>query len=92
MAQDYPDVPIIVYDENFNEFVQQYSVVAFDCLAAWCNPCRMLAPIIDELAKDYAGEVVFGKLNVDENRKITVQFGIMSIPTLLIMKNGTARA
>ena len=62
--------------------------MVIDCWAAWCGPCRMVAPIIDELSKDYAGKVVFGKLNVDENPKTAMRFDIMSIPTLLIMKNG----
>jgi thioredoxin 1 len=88
MAQDYPDVPITVSDENFNEFVQQYPIVVVDCWAPWCGPCLMVASIIDSLAKDYAGKVVFGKLNVDENPRTAVRFGIMSIPTLLIMKHG----
>jgi len=89
LAQDYPDAPILISDENFNEFVQQYPIVVVDCWAAWCGPCLMVAPIIDSLAKDYAGKVVFGKLNVDENPRTAMRFGIMSIPTLLIMKYGT---
>jgi len=87
MAQDYPDVPITVSDENFNEFIHQYPIVVVDCWAPWCGPCLMVAPIIDGLAKDYAGKVVFGKMNVDENPRTTMRFGIMSIPTLLIMKH-----
>jgi thioredoxin 1 len=59
-----------------------------DCWAPWCGPCRMVAPIIEELARDYAGKVVFGKLNVDENPQTATRFGIMSIPTMLIMMNG----
>jgi len=89
MVQDYPDVPIKVSDEDFNEFIHQYPIVVVDCWAAWCGPCLMVAPIIDGLAKDYAGRVVFGKLNVDENPRTAIRFGIMSIPTLLIMEHGT---
>jgi len=89
LAQDYPDTPIIVSDENFNKFVQQYPIVVVDCWAAWCGSCLMVAPTIDSLAKDYAGKVVFGKLNVDENPRTAMRFGIMSIPTLLIMRYGT---
>ena len=80
--------PITVSDANFDQMVQQYPLMVIDCWAAWCGPCRMVAPIIDELSRDYAGKVVFGKLNVDENPKTAVRFDIMSIPTLLIMKNG----
>jgi len=81
--------PIAVQDSNFDELVRRYPLMMIDCWAPWCGPCRMVAPIIDELARDYAGRVLFGKLNVDENPQTSVRFGIMSIPTLLIMKNGT---
>lgn len=80
--------PIEVTDENFDEVVRKYDLVVIDCWAPWCMPCRMLSPIIDELARDYAGKVVFGKLNTDENRETVMKYGIMSIPTLLIFKNG----
>ncbi|MGQ9543665.1 MAG: thioredoxin, partial [Candidatus Bathyarchaeia archaeon] len=56
--------------------------------APWCGPCHMVAPIIEELARDYAGKILFGKLNVDENPKLSMQYEIMSIPTLLVFKNG----
>jgi len=81
-------VPVEVNDENFKEMVDKYPLVVIDCWAAWCGPCRMVAPIIDELAEEYAGEVVFGKLNVDENPEMAKRFNIMGIPTILIMKNG----
>jgi len=80
--------PIEVTDENFDEVINKSELVVIDCWAPWCMPCRMLAPVIDELARDYAGKVVFGKLNTDENRETVMRFGIMSIPTLLIFKNG----
>lgn len=80
--------PIEVTDENFDEVIKKSGLVVIDCWAPWCMPCRMLAPVIDELARDYAGKVVFGKLNTDENRETVMRFGIMSIPTLLIFKNG----
>lgn len=80
--------PVEVTDENFDEVIKKSGLVVIDCWAPWCMPCRMLAPVIDELAKDYAGKVVFGKLNTDENRETVMRFGIMSIPTLLIFKNG----
>ncbi|MBC7114699.1 MAG: thioredoxin [Archaeoglobi archaeon] len=80
--------PIEVTDENFDEVIRKNELVVIDCWAPWCMPCRMIAPVIDELARDYAGKVVFGKLNTDENRETVMRFGIMSIPTLLIFKNG----
>ena len=81
------NAPITVSDADFDHVVHQYPLMVIDCWAAWCGPCRMVAPIIDELARDYAGKVVFGKLNVDENPKTAMRFDIMSIPTLLIMKD-----
>jgi len=80
--------PIGVSDGNFGEIVKKYPVVVVDCWAEWCGPCRMIAPVIEELAKDYAGKIVFGKLNVDNNQEIPAKYGIMGIPTLLIFKNG----
>jgi len=82
------NVPITLDDANFEETVKKYPLMLIDCWAAWCGPCRMIAPVIDELAKDYAGRLTVGKLNVDENLETATRFGIVSIPTLLIMKNG----
>ena len=80
--------PITITDGTFAQTVQKYPLVVVDCWAAWCLPCRMLAPIIGELAKEYAGRVLFGKLNVDENRQVAMDNNIMGIPTLLVFKNG----
>jgi thioredoxin 1 len=82
------DKPIVVSDRNFDQTIKNYPLVVVDCWAAWCAPCRAIAPVVEELAKDYTGKVVFGKLNVDENPETTQKFGIMAIPTLLVMKNG----
>lgn len=80
--------PIDVTDATFKEVIQRSLVVAIDCWAPWCGPCRMVAPVIEEMARKYAGKILFGKLNVDENRKVATQHRIMSIPTLLVFKNG----
>lgn len=82
------DKPIIVSDRNFDQTIKTYPLIVVDCWAAWCAPCRAIAPIVEQLAKDYKGKVVFGKLNVDENPETQNQFGIMAIPTLLVMKDG----
>jgi thioredoxin 1 len=87
-AKDYPDRPITITDSNFHETIRRYPLIVVDCWAAWCAPCRMIAPVIDELAREYAGKAVFGKLNTDENRVTSMHYNIMSIPTLLIMKQG----
>jgi thioredoxin 1 len=86
--QNYPPEPIMVSDETFERFVNEHPIVVVDCWAPWCGPCRMVTPIVENLAKDSAGKIVFGKLNVDENPQTVRQFGIMSIPTFLIIKQG----
>ena len=80
--------PIEVTDATFNETVQSHALVVIDCWAAWCGPCRMIAPIIEELARKYAGRVVFGKLDVDKNRAVSMQYHIVSIPTLMVFRHG----
>ncbi len=80
--------PITVTDNDFNEVIKRHALMVVDCWAAWCGPCRQVAPIIDELAEEHAGEIAFAKLNVDENPETATRFSIMSIPTLLIMKDG----
>ena len=82
------NAPIVIDDEHFDETVKRHSLMLIDCWADWCGPCRMVAPTVDELARDYAGRVTVGKLNVDDNPLTAERFCVMSIPTLLIMKNG----
>jgi thioredoxin 1 len=80
--------PVEMTDATFKEMIQNHSLVVVDCWAPWCGPCRTVAPVIEELSRDYAGKILFGKLNVDENREVSTQYDIMSIPTLLVFKNG----
>jgi len=82
------DKPIEVTDAIFKEIIGKHPLVVVDCWAPWCGPCQMVAPVIQELARDYAGKILFGKLNVDENREVSMQYQIMGIPTLLVFKNG----
>ena len=84
----FPKKPIELTDASFSKFVQKYPLVVVDCWAPWCGPCRILSPIIEEMAHDYAGKIAFGKVNVDENPRVAMEYGIMSIPTLLVFKNG----
>ncbi len=75
-------------DSNVNEVIASGRPVVIDFWATWCGPCMALAPVIDELAKEYADQAVIGKYNVDEETELSGQYRIMSIPTLLFFKNG----
>lgn len=78
-----------VTDSNFEQEILKADIPALvDFWAAWCGPCRAIAPVIEELAKDYAGRVKIAKMNVDENSKTPVKYGIRAIPTLILFKNG----
>ncbi len=77
-----------VNEANLEEVIKNHPALVIDCWAPWCGPCRMMSPVIEELAKDYQGKIKFGKLNTDENQETAIKFGIQSIPTLLIFKDG----
>jgi len=85
---DSPDYPLVLNERSFQEAINKYPFLVIDCWAEWCAPCLMVHPVIESLAKKHEGEIAFGKLNVDENKKIASAFGIMSIPTLLVFKDG----
>ncbi len=82
------DRPVDISDTTFTSTVQSHPLVVVDCWAPWCGPCRIVAPILEAMAKDYAGTILFSKLNVDENPRVAMQYQIMSIPTLLVFKDG----
>lgn len=85
---DSPKETIYVTDSNFKQALAKYPALVVDCWAEWCMPCKMLSPEIDQLAQEEAGKIVFAKLNVDENRETAETHGIMSIPTIMVFKNG----
>src|SRR6266516_4549384 len=89
-AEKYDGKPIILSDASFSSEISKYPLMVVDFWAAWCGPCRMVAPVIEQLAKEYAGRVAFGKLNVDENPLTSNEFEVQSIPTMLIFRNGEA--
>ena len=82
-----------ITDATFDaEVIQSATPVLVDYWAEWCGPCRMIAPILDEIAKEYAGRLSIAKLNVDENQQTPQKFGVRGIPTLMLFKNGNIEA
>lgn len=79
---------VTVNNQNLAEVLASSPVVLIDFWATWCGPCRMLAPVVEEVAAEFEGKVVVAKCNVDEAREVAMQYRIMSIPTLIYFKNG----
>ena len=83
-----PDKPVIVTDATIESMASAYPLFILDCWAEWCGPCRMIGPIIEQLAVEMKGRAVFGKLNVDQNMQTANKYRISAIPTLMIFKDG----
>jgi thioredoxin len=80
--------PILLTDANFSSETSKHPVMVVDFWAPWCGPCRMVGPIVEQLASEYAGKVAFGKLNVDENPMVAGSFRVQSIPTMIVFRHG----
>lgn len=83
-----PDAPLTVTGSDLGDFVQRHDLAVLDVWAEWCGPCKRLEPIIEDLADELSGRVVFGKLDADANPDVVERFGIQGIPTLLVFKEG----
>lgn len=84
--------PITITDDNFEaEVINSELPVLIDFWAAWCGPCKMIAPIVEELAVEYNGKVKIGKLDVDDNQQTAIKYGVRSIPTVLLLKGGEVK-
>ena len=77
-----------ITSQNFNEIIAQDKPVVLDFWATWCGPCKKIAPLIEELAAEYEGKAIIGKVNVEDEDDLATQFGIRNIPTVLFIKNG----
>ncbi|MEG1649181.1 MAG: thioredoxin [Rikenellaceae bacterium] len=80
-----------ITNSNYKELIESGAPIVIDFWAEWCGPCRMIAPLIDELATEYEGKITIGKCNVDENDEVAAEFKVRNIPTILFIKDGVVK-
>jgi len=83
-----PNIVTLTHDNFASEVLQSPAPVLVDFWAEWCGPCKMIAPVLDELSEEYAGKVKIGKVNIDEHQGLAAEYGVRAIPTLLVFNNG----
>jgi thioredoxin 1 len=83
-----PPLPVEVTGSDYSEISNRFPFLVIDCWAPWCGPCKQITPIVEQLHEQYKGSMTFGFLNTDENQELAMEFGIMGIPTLLVVKDG----
>ncbi len=83
-----PALPIEVTGSDYPEISKRFPFLVIDCWAPWCGPCKQITPIVEQLHEQYKGIMTFGFLNTDENQELAMEFGIMGIPTLLVVRDG----
>ncbi|MFA4907417.1 MAG: thioredoxin [archaeon] len=81
-------MPEVLDPKKFDSFIKEKTPCVIDFWASWCGPCQMLGPVFEEMDKEFKGKLRFGKLNVDENQEIAARFEVMSIPCMIVFKNG----
>jgi thioredoxin 1 len=83
-----PDLPVEVNGSDYPEISRRFPFLVIDCWAPWCGPCKQITPIMEQLHEQYKGTMTFGFLNTDDNQELAMEFGIMGIPTILVVKDG----
>jgi|TARA_B110000908_G_C10257709_1_gene456776 thioredoxin 1 len=88
LKKNFMSKPVEITDSNFEEIINSEKPVLVDFWAEWCGPCKMIGPLVEELANEFEGKAIIGKVDVDANPEVSAKFGIRSIPTLLVFKGG----